>query len=312
MDSKNSILRALIIIAALVGVGIMSYLLYMHYAPTPEGGSFCDIAEGFSCDVVNKSAYSEVLGIPMSAFGILYFALVAYLSIFRYSPQSLTLIAFLMVALLGPSLYLSGYVSGIVLKNFCIMCESSKALMLLIAILALAAVGGKQFGGKRFALALASAVVLALATYGIHSAIVTEPLSYKGNLSFSEAFKLIFQKKEKAGEYNAFAQCLTEKGMKMYGSITCHFCAQQRAIFGKSFEYVKEIECDPRNENVEIERCLAKKIERTPTWILEDSDGNTLLEKGSGVKTFEELSEISGCPLVKDSDATGQNHETAQ
>lgn len=108
-----------------------------------------------------------------------------------------------------------------------------------------------------------------------------------------------------AGEYNTFAQCLTEKGMVMYGSATCHFCAQQRAMFKSSFDHITEIECDPRNPDPEAERCIAKNIEQTPTWILEDADGNTITDLGSGVQSFETLSEAAGCPLEKD--AVSQN-----
>ena len=41
------------------------------------------------------------------------------------------------------------------------------------------------------------------------------------------------------GEYDEFAQCLTEAEAKMYGTEWCKFCKAQKALFGKkSFEYV--------------------------------------------------------------------------
>ena len=55
---------------------ISSYLLYLHYS-TSE--SFCDISPALSCDIVNKSIYSEFppgSGIPVSFIGILTFILV--------------------------------------------------------------------------------------------------------------------------------------------------------------------------------------------------------------------------------------------
>ena len=82
MMNTNNIIRWSIIVASLVGMFTMIYLVYLHYAPVPEGGSFCDIGEAFSCDVVNKSAYSEILGIPMAVLGVVYFGIIAVLSIF--------------------------------------------------------------------------------------------------------------------------------------------------------------------------------------------------------------------------------------
>jgi len=100
-----------------------------------------------------------------------------------------------------------------------------------------------------------------------------------------------------AGPYDEFAQCLYSKGMRMYGSVTCSFCARQRTLFGNSFHFVKEIECDPRNSHSEVERCIAKNISHTPTWILEDEIGNDVHRFDPGVISLEKLSEVSECPL---------------
>jgi len=103
-----------------------------------------------------------------------------------------------------------------------------------------------------------------------------------------------------AGEYDTFAQCLYESGMRMYGSATCRFCAQQREMFGPSVKYIREIECDPRNPLSKTELCIAKNIAYTPTWILEDKNSNETYRFEPGVQTLEKLSEVSGCPFVKD------------
>ncbi|MAG60086.1 hypothetical protein CMO96_04840 [Candidatus Woesebacteria bacterium] len=102
------------------------------------------------------------------------------------------------------------------------------------------------------------------------------------------------------GKYDTFAQCLQKSGMRMYGSVTCSFCAKQRKLFGDSFQHIKEIECDPRNDNNEAERCIAKKISHTPTWIFEDDDGNDVHRFKSGVQPLEELGKVSECSLAED------------
>ncbi len=97
------------------------------------------------------------------------------------------------------------------------------------------------------------------------------------------------------GEYDEFAECLYDSGMRMYGSETCSFCERQRQLFGESFRFIKEIECDPRNDDSEYERCIEKGISHTPTWILEDKKGNDVHRFESGVQSLEALSEVSGC-----------------
>ena len=113
---------------------------------------------------------------------------------------------------------------------------------------------------------------------------------------------LLTKKKESIvdGKYDTFAQCLYDKGMRMYGSVTCSFCARQRAIFEGSFEHIKEIECDPRNADNEAERCIAKDITHTPTWILEDAEGNDIERLEAGVHSLEKLSEVAQCELLED------------
>ncbi len=86
----------------------------------------------------------------------------------------------------------------------------------------------------------------------------------------------------------------------MYGSITCSHCRNQRKMFGNSFQYIKEIECDPRNEGAQTELCIEKEINATPTWILEDDNGNEIERLNAGTQKLETLAEISGCKLTED------------
>lgn len=103
---------------------------------------------------------------------------------------------------------------------------------------------------------------------------------------------------EEVGEYDAFAQCLYDSGMRMYGSQTCSFCERQRQLFGVSSRFIQEIECDPRNPDSEYERCIDKGISRTPTWIFEDEKGEDVYRFDSGVQSLEKLSEVSECEIL--------------
>jgi hypothetical protein len=84
---------------------------------------------------------------------------------------------------------------------------------------------------------------------------------------------------------DAFAQCLTEKEVKMYGTEWCGFCKRQKEAFGDSFQYVDYIDCD---QNRDI--CASEGVGGYPTWKI---DG----ESYPGLKELAVLSQLSGCEL---------------
>lgn len=266
----NKIHRIIIIISAIAGIAIMSYLTYLHYAKVEN--SFCNLGEGLSCDIVNKSIYSEILGIPFSILGLLYFIGILWVATLRYDIKTLKTVVILSIMFLGPSLYLTA-IELFVLKNLCVFCEISKLLMVIITLTAFFTVRHIPPSKKALAGAVIAALIFAGAAYLIHAN--TGPKD----------------------TYNEFAQCLDEKGFIMYGSVTCAACARQRAMFGDAFEFIKEIECDPRNPNPETQRCIEKNIKGTPTWIQEDANGNELYRFSTGLQSMEKLSEVSNCSL---------------
>ena len=85
---------------------------------------------------------------------------------------------------------------------------------------------------------------------------------------------------------DGFAQCLTDKGFKMYGAYWCPHCQNEKAKFGESFQYIDYVECTK-----EPKQCTDAQVKGYPTWTGPD---NLRLEGEQGV---ERLSEISGCTL---------------
>ena len=63
---------------------------------------------------------------------------------------------------------------------------------------------------------------------------------------------------------DAFAKCLTEKGLTFYGAEWCSHCKSQKELFGDSLKYIKYVECP---DNIQI--CIDKGVQGYPTWILE-------------------------------------------
>lgn len=109
-----------------------SVALRHHYGA--EQTSFCDIAANFSCDIVNRSVYSTVGGIPDALIGILGYAALLVLAAFqRNNSQTPAILLVGSLAGLGFALYLS-YIEKYVLATWCILCLSSLALISLITI----------------------------------------------------------------------------------------------------------------------------------------------------------------------------------
>lgn len=87
-------------------------------------------------------------------------------------------------------------------------------------------------------------------------------------------------------DLSSFAQCLREKNITMYGAAYCHFCQQEKNLFGGAFKFVPYVEC-PKQPN----ECLAKGVNGFPTWIFPDG------KKIEGFQSLEKLAEESGCAL---------------
>jgi hypothetical protein len=90
--------------------------------------------------------------------------------------------------------------------------------------------------------------------------------------------------------YEAFAQCLTDAGVSMYGAWWCSHCENQKDLFGSAFERLNYIECSTASRAMN-QTCRDAGIEGYPTWTF--GDGSRL----SGEQTLQTLAEKSGCAL---------------
>lgn len=117
-----------------------------------------------------------------------------------------------------------------------------------------------------------------------------------GGAVFLSVFLLAACSDSIGDRYVGFAQCLTDKGVKLYGAYWCPHCADQKKLFGKKgFEKIAYIECDPRAKDANPELCKQKKIKGYPTWELPDG---TLIP---GLTQLSELAEKTQCALPADS-----------
>lgn len=97
--------------------------------------------------------------------------------------------------------------------------------------------------------------------------------------------------KPSAKNYDSFAQCITSKGMAMYGAYWCPHCLDQKNMFGTSVEYINYTECSLPDNAGETAECKAAGIQSYPTWQMPDG------RKVPGELSLQEISTISGCTL---------------
>ena len=121
---------------ALAGVIVSAVSLQRHYAKSAT--TLCDFSQKFSCDIVNRSEYSTIQGIPVAGIGVFGYATLFVLASFWKSradtPNRLLGAA---IAGLAFALYLT-YIEAYELMTWCILCLISLVLISLISLLAIA------------------------------------------------------------------------------------------------------------------------------------------------------------------------------
>jgi uncharacterized membrane protein len=128
MSSRT--LRIVLIVLCVVGLGVASYLTYVHYAGIKPA---CTAGE--SCTKVQTSIYSKLAGVPVALIGLIgYVAILASLLVpetetSRLATMALTLVGF------GFSAYLTGR-ELFSIHAICEWCVSSAVLMTAMMCLA--------------------------------------------------------------------------------------------------------------------------------------------------------------------------------
>jgi uncharacterized membrane protein len=122
-------LRIILTVLTLAGLGVASYLTYVHYAGIKPA---CTLGE--SCTKVQTSVYSELLGVPVALIGLLgYIAILGSLvapenETTRFVTMAFTLLGF------GFSAYLT-YRELFSIHAICEECASSAVIMTIMVCL---------------------------------------------------------------------------------------------------------------------------------------------------------------------------------
>jgi uncharacterized membrane protein len=131
----DSTRRIFLVVAmlAVAGAIVSSVSLYHHYGTSQT--TYCDFGETFNCDIVNRSTYSTILGVPVALIGIAgYLTLLVLSTFYRNHAETPARLAFAALSGLGFALYLT-YVEKFILAAWCVLCLFSLAVIFSIAVL---------------------------------------------------------------------------------------------------------------------------------------------------------------------------------
>jgi len=124
-----------IAILAVLGIAVSSVSLDHHFRKSKT--TYCDFGQSFNCDIVNRSEYSTVAGVPVALIGIMgYAALLAFATFYREKAETPGILVIGSVGGLGFALYLT-YIEKYVLFAWCILCLTSLAVIFSISLLSL-------------------------------------------------------------------------------------------------------------------------------------------------------------------------------
>lgn len=137
MKINNQIINRIIFVLALAGIVVSGYLLYTYVADTPI------VCANTGCETVRESPYSYFLGVPLPAFGLLFFVFVLVLSFLRTFIDKVNYVylatrVIFVASLVGflTSVYLT-YLEAFVIKAYCTWCVVSAIIVTLIFILSI-------------------------------------------------------------------------------------------------------------------------------------------------------------------------------
>ncbi len=244
-------------IPAVIGLAVSAYLLGFDLL---GGRAVCLTSS--SCDAVRSSLYARLLGIPVSAVGVVFFA--GALALWRArSPRCDRSLEVLAAAGAGAALVFVALQLAVI-RALCPYCLVAEAAAFALAYLVLKS--APPAGQARAWAAVGAAVIILATIYAVTPA-APPGSAYAAGL----------------------ARHLAQSGAVFYGAYWCPHCRDQKALFGSAAALLPYVECDPRGTHAQAALCQARGINAYPTWEFHGQ----LVE---GVLTLDNLARRSGYP----------------
>lgn len=246
-EGRNRVLRQpnwLIFAIAALGLIITGVLLLGSFNQTVL--PYCSASSG--CDVIQKSAWSQFLGVPLAAWGGLTYAVLLICSLDWFGQRTSRKIS---VFIVSAGFFISCYLTAVgyfYLQAFCQYCLISLALIASIFIISLRNNGGRE--RRWFYLGGMAAIFIVLIMHSVNRDIS------------------LFGSREDP-ELTALANHLSEQGFTFYGASWCNACQEQKKLFGRSSEYLPYVECSKYGPNgPSTTECQLQEIRNYPTWLI--------------------------------------------
>ena len=254
----------------LAGLGVLLTGYLTLVAWFGEHPAYCG-AES-ECDIVQSSRWSTLLGMPMSLWGLLTYALLAGLA-WRLRSRPSAWSATLLFACIGAGVsWFLTLVSVFEIEAVCEYCLASFALMnVLLVLVLLRRPSRTPEHSWRKALQFPVGIAIAL-VLGLH-------------LHFSGAFDPAAGPEDPY--LKALATHLRDSGARFYGAYWCSACREQKALFAASVDRLPYVECTPAGRNGPLAAaCVVQSIQQYPTWIIDR-------RRHTGVIAVERLARVS-------------------
>jgi uncharacterized membrane protein len=141
---SGRVTRIVMIVLSVVGIGLASYLTYIHYSGSQV------ICTSDACELVQTSVYSKLAGVPVALMGLIGYVLIfVSLVVPEREPTRLATLAITAVGF-GFSAYLTGR-ELFSLHQICEWCVSSASIMTILMLLSVYRFlsGGSPSGAAR-------------------------------------------------------------------------------------------------------------------------------------------------------------------
>ncbi|MEQ8230750.1 MAG: vitamin K epoxide reductase family protein [Gammaproteobacteria bacterium] len=233
-------------LAILAACGVVLTALLLWRAGSAAGLPYCNAGSG--CDVVQSSAWSRFLGLPLAAWGMMSYVVLGGLALWvTDSARRARWSALAASAGFGISVYLT-VVSATLIEALCAYCLLSLALFTLAFVWSIARRPAGA-GMRMHAAGLLAAVAVATAMHA----------DARG----------WFVRGEGDPYLRALAEHLAASGAAFYGASWCPHCQDQKAVFGAAAEALPYVECSPNGPRApRATACEMADIRNYPTWII--------------------------------------------
>ncbi|PJA46954.1 hypothetical protein CO172_03300 [Candidatus Uhrbacteria bacterium CG_4_9_14_3_um_filter_36_7] len=135
---RQKIIFIILFITSGIGILLSAYSLAAHYDLAST--DFCTFSDTLNCDLVNKSIYSEIVGIPIALLGVIGYSFLFIGSLMKWKNPHDHLLSRLLIFLSLIALLFSLYLTSIeafILQTWCLVCVASQLTIFIFFITSL-------------------------------------------------------------------------------------------------------------------------------------------------------------------------------